>query len=122
MKKQQWFLVGGSLVLCFALFFFGKTVPPKKPVPAGNSAQSHEHQSVTFESLLSQAKARISPEQAQRLTMLENAVVRGDIKEQHIHVYHRLARFWADSAHIFEPYAYYTGEAAKLENSEKSLT
>jgi tetratricopeptide (TPR) repeat protein len=122
MKKQQWVLVGGALVLCFALFFFGRTVPPKKESPATASAQDHEHQSVTFETLLEQAKKQISPDQSMRLAKLENAVVRGDIKEQQIHVYHQLARFWADSAHIFEPYAYYTGEAAKLENSEKSLT
>jgi tetratricopeptide (TPR) repeat protein len=37
-------------------------------------------------------------------------------------VYHQLARFWKDSAKSFEPYAYYTAEASKLENSEKSLT
>ena len=31
--------------------------------------------------------------------------------------------FWKDSVENgFLPYAYYTGEAAKLENSEKSLT
>ena len=122
MKKQQWVLVGGALVLCFALFFFGKTVPPKKDAPSAESAQPHEHQTVTFETLLEQAKKQISPEQSIRLAKLENAVVRGDIKDQQLHVYHQLARFWADSAHVFEPYAYYTGEAAKLENSEKSLT
>jgi tetratricopeptide (TPR) repeat protein len=44
------------------------------------------------------------------------------VKEQQVHVYHQLARFWADSAHIFEPYAWYSAEAARLENSEKTLT
>ena len=122
MKKQQWLLVGSGLTLCLLLFFFGNTVPPKKPAQAVSSAQQHEHQSITFEELLAKAKEKIAPEQSQRLTLLETSVVRGDIKEQQLHVYHRLARFWADSAHVFEPYAYYTGEAAKLENSEKSLT
>lgn len=122
MKKQQWLLIGSGLILCLLLFFFGNTVPPKKPASANSSVQHSEHQSVTFEELLAKAKEKISPQQSQRLTQLETSVVRGDIKEQQIHVYHRLARFWADSAHIFEPYAYYTGEAAKLENSEKSLT
>jgi hypothetical protein len=122
MKKQQWILVGGALVLCFVLFFFGKTIPPKKPVSSQPSAQEHEHQSISFDELLLQAKKKISSDQAMRLVKLENSVIRGDIKEQQIHVYHQLARFWADSAHIFEPYVYYMGEAAKLENSEKSLT
>lgn len=122
MKKQQFLLVSGAIVLFIVLFFFGKTIPPAKPAAVADSHQPSEHQSVTFESLLLKAKQKIHPDQVQRLLKLENAVTRGDVKEQQIHVYHQLARFWADSAHIFEPYAYYTGEAAKLENSEKSLT
>ena len=37
-------------------------------------------------------------------------------------IYHQLAHFWADTAQIFEPYAWYEAEAARLENSEKTLT
>jgi tetratricopeptide (TPR) repeat protein len=53
---------------------------------------------------------------------LENSISRGDVKDQQVHVYHQLAKFWADSAGVFEPYAWYTAEAARLENSEKTLT
>eukprot|EP01136_Pigoraptor_vietnamica_P024849 Opistho-1_new@78231 len=84
--------------------------------------QHAEHQPIKYEEILTKAKEKISPDQSQRLLKLENSVVRGDVKEQQLHVYHQLARFWRDSARIFEPYAYYTAEAAKLENSEKSLT
>jgi tetratricopeptide (TPR) repeat protein len=49
-------------------------------------------------------------------------VTRGDVKEQQLKVYKQLSNFWKDSIHIFEPYAYYNAEAAKLENSEKNLT
>lgn len=122
MKKQQFLLVGVSLIIFVLLYFFGKTVPPKTTPTAVNTTQQGEVQSITFEDLLAKAKERISPAQAERLNKLENSVIRGDIQDQQIHVYHQLARFWADSAHIFEPYAYYTAEAAKLENSEKSLT
>lgn len=122
MKKQQFLLVGVSLIIFVLLYFFGKTVPPKTTPTAVNATQQGEVQSITFEDLLAKAKERISPAQAERLNKLENSVIRGDIQDQQIHVYHQLARFWADSAHIFEPYAYYTAEAAKLENSEKSLT
>jgi tetratricopeptide (TPR) repeat protein len=121
-KKQQWILVSSGIIACLLLVIFGRTVPPNKSATPTASAQTHEHQAVSFEAVLTQARQKISPEQALRLTKLENSISRGDIKEQQIHLYHRLARFWADSAHIFEPYAYYTGEAAKLENSEKSLT
>ncbi len=115
-------MVSGALILFILLYFFGQTIPPAKPVQQKMGSQSTERQSIKFDDLLLKAKQKISPEQAQRLLKLENAVTRGDVKEQQIHVYHQLARFWADSAHIFEPYAYYTAEAAKLENSEKSLT
>jgi tetratricopeptide (TPR) repeat protein len=42
--------------------------------------------------------------------------------EEKLHVLHQLSRFWADSADNYLLYAFYNGEAAKLENSEKSLT
>jgi tetratricopeptide (TPR) repeat protein len=68
------------------------------------------------------AKMQLSPEQVVRLNTLEHSISRGDVKDQQIHVYHQLARFWSDSAHIFEPFAWYEAEAARLENSGKSLT
>ena len=49
--------------------------------------------------------------------------MRGDVKVQQINAYRQLAAFWGDSVREgFLPYAYYTGEAAKLENSETKLT
>jgi tetratricopeptide (TPR) repeat protein len=33
-----------------------------------------------------------------------------------------LANFWKDTGRLFAPFAWYTAEAARLENSEKSLT
>lgn len=123
MKKQQVLLTGGGFVLFVLLYFFSPTVSPKKHIhKEGEAPHSTVNQSIKFEDLLFQAKERLKPEQVVRLAALENAVVRGDIHEQKIHVFHQLARFWADSARIFEPYAWYTAEAAKLENSEKSLT
>lgn len=122
MKKQQVVLVSIALTVFVLLYFFGNTIPPKKAAPETGHAQHDDHQSISFDDLLKQAKSRISPEQNERLLQLENSVKRGDVKEQQLHVYHQLARFWADSVHLFEPYAYYTAEAAKLENSEKSLT
>lgn len=115
-------MISGALALFIGLYFWGQTTPPPKAVQPKNAQQSNEHQSVAFDDLLLKAKQKISPGQVQRLLKLENSVTRGDVKDQQIHVYHELARFWADSAHLFEPYAFYTGEAAKLENSEKSLT
>ena len=122
MKKPQLLLAGGAILVFVLLLAFGRTVPLKDPKKVLDPTQSAEHQSIKFEDLLQRAKANITPAQSERLLKLENSVIRGDVKEQQIHVFHQLARFWGDSAHLFEPYAYYTGEAAKLENSEKSLT
>jgi tetratricopeptide (TPR) repeat protein len=121
LKRQQLILVSGGLLLFIALFFFGKTVPlrakTEKPIQQAQSPQA-----LTTEILLAEAKKHLPIQQQEKLLSLENSVIRGDVKEQQLHVYHQLARFWKDSAKIAELYAYYTGEAAKLDNSEKSLT
>ena len=50
-------------------------------------------------------------------------MVRGDVAAQQLSADRQLGRFWKDSVPDgFLLYAYYTGEAAKLENTEKSLT
>jgi tetratricopeptide (TPR) repeat protein len=107
--------------LVLILFLFGKTVPAKKPgaIASGDSSATSRFD---FESSLSAAKAKLSPAQQGYINSLEHAVVRGDVKDQQIHIYHQLASFWKDSAQMAQPYLFYTGEASKLENSEKSLT
>jgi len=120
-KKQQLLVVGGGIVLFVLLFFFGNTIPPKKPTPVVSNTP-HEQKVIETEKLITHAKERLTPQQLQRVTSLENSVKRGDVKNQQIKVYKSLASFWGDSIRLFEPYAFYTSEAAKLENSEKSLT
>jgi len=82
----------------------------------------NQHQAIEFPVILQAAKQKLTPDRQAYLTSLENGVVRGDVKDQQVKVYRQLAAFWRDTIHYFEPYAYYTGAAAKLENSEKSLT
>jgi tetratricopeptide (TPR) repeat protein len=121
-KRQQLLLISGGLVVLILLFFFGKTTAPKKETPVMPMAQeASRSKTVSFNDILGSARQRLSKEQNDRLIALENAVTRGDVKDQKLHIYHQLANFWKDSAQVFEPYAYYSGEAAKLENSEKSL-
>jgi tetratricopeptide (TPR) repeat protein len=121
-KKQQWIIVLVGLILVLVIYIAGVTTPPKSSSPAVAAPQSAGIQPVTSEMLLQRAKQRLKPEQVTRLASLESSVKRGDVKDQQLHVYHQLAKFWSDSARMFEPFAYYTSEAAKLENSEKSLT
>ncbi len=119
MKKQQIILVAGAVALLGVIFLFGRTVPPKETVPESPAAETA---AFDIEQVLEASKARLTPEQQGQVTQLESAVVRGNVKEQQATVYRQLAAFYRDSAHLLLPFAYYTGEAAKLENSEKSLT
>jgi tetratricopeptide (TPR) repeat protein len=119
-KKQHWILAASGLIALLLLFFFGQTVPPKKAT--ANTADSASHQHLSTSNILQSAKQSLTADQQSYVNRLENAVVRGDVKAQQLMVYNQLAEFWRDSIRSFFPAAYYTGEAAKLENSEKKLT
>jgi len=118
-KKNQWFIAGIGILLITLLYFFGNTVPPVKK----NSGLSQQAESeINIDTILYHEKEQLRPEQVTWLGTLEKSVIRGDVKNQQLDVLHQLAHFWKDSVRVFEPYAWYTAEAARLENSEKSLT
>jgi len=131
MKKPQLLTAGIAVLLTVTLYavtqdnVFGHH--PKKPATgqAVDSHAGHDHaqgEHLSVDSILHHAKENLTPEQLTRISFLESSVTRGDVGEQKMHVYHQLAKFWRDTARIFEPFAWYTAEAARLENSEKSLT
>ncbi|MEO6071152.1 MAG: tetratricopeptide repeat protein, partial [Chitinophagaceae bacterium] len=95
---------------------FGIKKRPAVPKVEGQTAI------LSVDTILHHAKEALKPEQLQRIAFLENSITRGDVVAQKLKVYHQLAHFWADTANQLLPYAWYTGEAARLENSEKSLT
>src|SRR5262249_37773877 len=106
--------------LLAVLFKFGRIVPKKH---AETTAQSETPASiVSTDSILARAKRRLPVEQVARLNSLEHSVVRGDVRDQQLKIYNQQAHFRAETARVFEPYAWYQAEAARLENSEKSLT
>jgi tetratricopeptide (TPR) repeat protein len=119
-KKPQWITLTAAVVLVVILYVFGRIVPEKK----ANTTRPPDlaDNPVSIDSILFDAKKRLHAAQVVRLNALENSVVRGNVNEQKLRVYHQLAHFWADTGQVFEPYAWYEGEAARLENSEKSLT
>jgi tetratricopeptide (TPR) repeat protein len=117
--RPQLLVISGGIILFSLLFIFGKTVA-KKDKPAQDQAVTAG--SVSFSQILTDLKKGLKPYQLDYVTRLENAVSRGDIKEQQVHINHQLASFWRDTLNAFLPYAWYTAEAAKLENSEKNLT
>jgi tetratricopeptide (TPR) repeat protein len=132
-KKPQWIVIVAGVLLVACLYKFGRTTPIKKSAPiaaAGTDNHEghdhgdgdHEHDIISADTIIALSKHQLTPAQQQRILFLERSVTRGDIKGQQIQVYRQLARFWADSGRVFEPYAWYTAEAARLENSEKTLT
>lgn len=131
MNKPQWITLGTALLLVVGLFaatqssFFGERKGVKK---APMAAMPHAgDESFGTDSVLYYAKKALPQAEVTRLASLENSVVRGDVAEQKLHLMHQLAHYWSDSGRAFTPmayypYAYYTGEAARLENSPKSLS
>ncbi|HZH95728.1 MAG TPA: tetratricopeptide repeat protein [Flavisolibacter sp.] len=137
MKKPQWITAGIALLLTLGLYaltqnqLFG--YHPKKPAAAVASkgdheghahaeGEGHEETALSVDTILSHAKEALPPDQLTRINFLQNSITRGNVADQKKHVFHQLARFWKDTARIFEPFAWYTAEAARLENSENSLT
>jgi tetratricopeptide (TPR) repeat protein len=123
LKKQQGILLVFSSALLLVLFFFGRTVPHKTNTnPSPPESDNHTATTITTTDLINQSKTKLTPQQADRIAQLENSVVRGNVKEQQIAVYKQLTNFWRDTIHQHLLEAYYLGETAKLENSEKNIT
>ncbi len=119
MKKPIILAIAG-LALTIGLFYFGRTSVPKKPMPV-NSTETAA-QTFDIQKFIDSATTQLKPEQVLYITELENGITRGDVPTQQKQALKGLANFWKDSAKLFEPYAYYLSEEAKLDNSEKNLT
>jgi len=119
-NKAQWITIAVGVLIVAGLFLFGRTGPYKSEIT--KTAQSISPNEITTDSILFHVKETLTPAQIKWMNDLELSVIRGDVKKQNLDVFHQLAHFWQDSARIFEPYAWYEAEAARLENSEKSLT
>lgn len=119
MKKPIILAVIGLALTAF-IFKFGRTSVPKKPLPANEPAATV--QSFDIERFIDSATTQLTPAQVLYVTELENGITRGDVPAQKKQALAGLARFWKDSTKLFEPYAYYISEEAKLDNSEKNLT
>lgn len=98
---------------------FGKTALPKKEIP---SAIAPAANAFNVKDYLKQAKQSLTSSQIVLINNLENSITRGDVKSQSVKNFELIANFWKDSVRSFVPFAYYTAEAAKLDNSEKRLT
>ncbi|KAA2245204.1 tetratricopeptide repeat protein [Chitinophaga agrisoli] len=126
MRKSQVLLVGTAVALLVVLLAFGRTIPrpDKNAMPTAAAPMmggGQDVKSISFSDLLASAKAKVPAEKLLLINSLENKVVRGDVKHQQIAAFKALYSAW-DSLNQMPVAAHYLGEAAKLENSEKSLT
>lgn len=125
MRKSQWLLVFTGAVVVFCLYVFGRIVPENTKMPSNGQVTAADAQGqaapAKFEDILAKAKQSLTPALQLRISNLESSITRGNIKEQGITAYGALSRLW-DSLGNMPVAAHYLGEAAKLENSENSLT
>jgi tetratricopeptide (TPR) repeat protein len=124
MKKTQWAVLITALIVTILLYLL--TQDKVFGVHTKHSADDgHGHNTETelsADTIIHHAKEKLTAEQRNRIGFLENSISRGNVNTQKIHLFHQLAVFWRDTARVFEPFAWYTAEASRLENSEKSLT
>lgn len=125
MRRNQLLLIGLAVAVVTVLYAFGRITPkvqehdhahaPGAAMPQGQATVAD------FKDLLQKAKEKVPAEKLAEITGLENTVVRGDVKSQQITAYMQLYTIW-DSLNELPVAAHYLAEAAKLENSGKSLT
>lgn len=110
-----------------ALINFGATTKESVDPNAENTAVrppmmgGQEIKSLNFDSLLAVVKAKLPPETQTNISLLENNITRGDIKEQQVADYESLGKIWLQSKKSNVIAAHYFGLSGKLENSEKKL-
>jgi len=119
-KRPQWATIIIAICLVAALYVFGRIIPQKKTANAKTDLSSES--SISIDSILAQSKQLLTLDRTTYLNALEHSVKRGDVKDQQVKVYHELAQFWKDSVSIPILSLWYEAEAARLVNSEKSLT
>jgi len=121
-KRTQWLLAGGTLLLVFLIVTFGNFVPEKKATTPSAAAMGPNATSpaISIDTILALAVSQLTEAQKISFSNLKDKKVTDEAGQ--LAVYHDLAHFWRDTIGIFEPYAWYEAEAARLEKSEKSLT
>jgi tetratricopeptide (TPR) repeat protein len=135
-KKPQWITIAAGAVLTISVFLFARRVPDKKELVAQTHSadDGHNHGApdmapISIDSVLDIVRKQLNPQQVVTLSELEKPLISGNtaiggqaLQELQLKAYHQLEHFWRDSIRFFPGYAWYLAEAARLENSEKSLT
>jgi hypothetical protein len=114
--KQVLLLLAGILITTL-LYFLGATVSDVKPVVKAPPSAS---QSFDIESFINSQS--LDSVNKSKLNQITDSLKSGIAPSLRISLLNRAASLCKDSLRLYEGYAFYTGEAAKLDNSEKNLT
>ncbi|MFT4094168.1 MAG: tetratricopeptide repeat protein [Niabella sp.] len=129
MKKPQYLTIIISVLVLCVLWAFAKTVPSGKPSSGDEGHQkpivladeSVLTSSFSIDSALASIKKSLPAQNNGYVNNIEHLIATATDKEEKLHKYHQLSKFFKDSARAFIPYVWYTAEGARLENSEKNL-
>jgi tetratricopeptide (TPR) repeat protein len=122
-KKPQLILAGIGLSLVFLLFVFGRFVPEKEKLTKTDSSVAAPAVSTfSIDSARSSVEKSLTGELNLALKNLEQKLKAASTSATQLAAYHELAHFWSEEFRFFELYAWNEALAARLENSEKSLT
>lgn len=113
-------MAGAGIIAVLLLFILGRTTDTKKPIALPDNTSNIK--SFDVQHFIEVSKQKLTPTQSLYVSKLENGISRGDVPAQQVQAFNGLANFWKDSVRLFEPYLFYLSKAAKLDNSEKSLT
>lgn len=122
---QKWSVL--SAVLLIVAIYLLVPLAKSEKQPAENQPASGATppliEGYSTDSVLILSKARLNPQQLEVVMKLEAAIPSDTTdKQKTAAAYHDLAHFWREQIQLFEPYIWFESEAARLENSEKSLT
>jgi len=114
-------LLGVAVILFLYIALDTAKSNTKNPVGAPTSEVDHgDHFSIN--ELIANGKANLTDGQRLSIANLENGITNATTPAQKLAGLRTLADYWKDSTRQPLLYAHYTAEAAKLDNSEKSLT
>ena len=134
-KRPQYLTLFIALVLLGLIWAFGKTKPDATHTAQDDhSHDGHDHEKpsllaneglitsyFSIDSALQVAKSKLAKTNVNSLEILESSIAKAPGSDQKLHAFHQISQYWKDTLKAFVPYAWYTAEGARLENSEKNL-
>lgn len=126
MKLKYIIPVAIALGLIALLNFGASTKKPVDPnaameAPMAAAMGQQKTEALNLDSLLTVMKKKLPPTIQAKISLLENNITRGDIREQQIADYESLGKIWLQQGEKGIA-GHYIGMSGKLENSEKKLT